>query len=136
MKRKKEKREKYTKKQTKITTYNNKLGSGLITYTPTENNNNGNNRLVEAILNKDNKIIPLITKLIENINDNNNINNTEENLTNRQIVKYLNYGQYSKLKAFYLKVEEDFDRLEYEINEDKKNIEILDRQKKRPVICN
>ena len=28
------KKRKYTKKQTKITTYNNKLGPGLITYTP------------------------------------------------------------------------------------------------------
>ena len=94
-----------------------------------QNNNNINNKLIEAILNKDNKIIPLITRLIKHIRDNNNINNTEENLTNRQIVKYLNDGQYNKLKAFYPKVEEDFDRLEFEINEDKKNIELLDRQK-------
>ena len=91
---KKKRKRTNTRRQTKVKHQNHiNPGPGTITFTPSSNNNT----LIEAILKKDDKLIPLITKLVANINNNPTI---EENLTNRQIVQYLNNGEYNKLKNF------------------------------------
>ena len=118
---KKKRKRTNTRRQTKVK-HQNRInpGPGIITFTPSSNT------LIEAILKKDDKSIPLITKLVANINNNPTI---EENLTNRQIVQYLNNGEYNKLKHFYPQIEQDLNQLEAEILDDKNDIILLNNQK-------
>ena len=64
--------------------------------------------------------------MFANINNNPTI---DESLTNRQIVQYLNNGEYNKLKHFNPQIEQDLNQLEAEILYDKNNIVLLNNQK-------
>ena len=109
-------------------------GPGTITYTPSQNNT-----LIEALLKKDDKVLPLIAKLIKGLNRPQAPQLTpEETLNNAQIVKYLNEGDYDKLIRFYPQVEEPLNKLKlitYDTNEryeeTKQNLEELDRFKQQ-----
>ena len=125
---KKRKRRGITKNKTTKTGHQNHInpGPGTITYTPSQNNT-----LIEALLKKDDKVLPLIAKLIKGLNRPQVT--TEETLNNAQIVKYLNEGDYDKLIRFYPQVEGSLNKLKritYDTNEryeeTKQNLENLD----------